>query len=145
MDLKHIDISFKLQKIIDVGGGAELRLEKGGRFDPNLHFGNPNPGKKKLLEVSLICHGHDSERRTDSYEMTPSGYPRNMILGRESKYNILVEDHAGNKTSSLAESLVFSTYATNPLIVVTNALYGHPTDLTRNIDVSVCSGVVPSF
>lgn len=136
MELKHIDISFKLQRIIDIGGGAELRLEKGGRFDPNAHFGNPDPGKKKLLEVSLICHGHDSERRTDSYEMTPSGYPRNMILGRESKFNIIAEDDKGSKTSSLGESLVFSTYAANPLIVITNALYGHPTDLVRNIDVT---------
>ena len=134
MPIKFVDISEKMQAIADQkGAGGVLKLGK--IFQPNMVFGNPHPGEMKLLECSLICHGHDSERRTDSYEMTPSGYPRNVILGKESRFNIIAADGPDGK-GILEEELVFETYNSSPLIVITNALYGHPSDLKRNIDVT---------
>jgi len=62
-----------------------------------------------------------------------------MILGKNSRFNIVAHDNEKGvdpTTSSLEEDLVFSTYAASPLIVVTKGLYGHPTDLKRNIDVT---------
>lgn len=51
---------------------------------------------KKLLEVSIICHGHDSESRTEKNEVTESGYPRNFIMGKQTKFLIpVVDDMAG--------------------------------------------------
>jgi hypothetical protein len=63
--------------------------------------------------------------------MTPSGFPRNIILGKNSRFNILT-----TADGTLEEDLVFETYNASPLIVITKALYGHPTDLTRSVDVS---------
>ena len=34
-----------------------------------------------MLEIELMCTGHDSENFTDKREMTLSGYPRNVIPG----------------------------------------------------------------
>jgi len=129
MELAFFDVTDKMQKISDKQGGAVLRLDK--KLFNAMAFGDPKPGAKKLIECSLICHGHDSERRTDSYEMTPSGFPRNLILGKNSRFNILT-----SADGKLEEDLIFETYNASPLIVVTKALYGHPTDLTRCIDVS---------
>jgi len=133
MPIEFVDISKKLQILADKQGGALLKIGK--EFHANVVFGNPLPGMKKVIECSLVCHGHDSERRTDSYEMTPSGFPRNSILGKESRFNILVED-GEDGLGHLKEELLFETYNSSPLVVITKALYGHPVDLRRNIDVT---------
>jgi hypothetical protein len=130
-----LDITKKMQRLADASGGAILRLEK-EKFDPNLVFGNPLPGGLKLLECSLMCYGHDSERETDSYEMTPSGFPRNLIQGKNARFNIVVKDDPETGRGILQEDLVFETYNAAPLIQIAKALYGHPTDLSRSIDVT---------
>jgi hypothetical protein len=88
---KHIDIRDKIQLIIGKQGGFELKLDK-NEFDPNFTFGNPMPGRTKLLEISVTCYGHDSEQRTDGGEVTSKGFLRNFILGKKARYLVSVSD-----------------------------------------------------
>lgn len=79
--------------MIGKSGGLALNLLK-GEFDPNFTFGNPLPGKKKLLEVSLKSYGHDSESRADSKEITSKGFLKNFILGKKARFLVPVKDDA---------------------------------------------------
>lgn len=78
-----IDIREKVQRLCDKAG-RHFFLHK-DRFDPNASFGNPQRGKAKLLEIMLESPGHDSERETDSIEMTKSGHPRNFITNKSNR------------------------------------------------------------
>lgn len=49
----------------------------------------------KLLEIELVCTGHDSENHTDNREMTLMGYPRNVIPGKNGRFVILCYDCKG--------------------------------------------------
>ena len=86
-----VDIRKKIQGIIRQLGGLELKLDK-EKFDPNFTFGNPVPGRFKLLEISVTCYGHDSEQRTDGKEVTSKGYLRNFILGKKARFLVTVKD-----------------------------------------------------
>jgi hypothetical protein len=46
----------------------------------------------KLLSVTLISQGHDSERFTSSIETTSAGDPLNFISGKNAHYLITVVD-----------------------------------------------------
>ena len=96
-----MDIRSKIQTMIGKQGGFELKMEAGGIFDPNFVFGNPMPGRTKLLEISVTCYGHDSEQRTDGKEVTSKGYLRNFILGKKARYLISVQDDEEGKSAGL--------------------------------------------
>ena len=131
-----IDISVKLQKIADKGGIA-LLLDK-LTFDPNFTFGNPSPGTPKILEVLLDCQGHDSERTTDSVEMMDTGYTRNFITVKMSRYNIVVDYDPVTGAGVMRESLDFKTELGMPVIIITRATYGEMSanDTSKIIDVT---------
>ena len=91
VEINFIDVTTKMQKLVDMQGGLSFRLDN-KTFDPNVIFGNPSPHGMKLLEVDLICTGHDSEDFTDKREMTISGYPRNVIPGKNGRFVICCHD-----------------------------------------------------
>lgn len=130
-----VDVSKKVQRLAEQQGGLILKLDR-KTFDPNFVFGNPLPGVKKLLEVSIVCLGHDSESHTDNNEVTESGYPRNFIMGKQTRFLIpVVEDVSGK--GIMQESLTFNTNNVLPLMRINRAMYGNPRDLKQLIDVTV--------
>ena len=130
---KYADVTAKVQLMCDAGGTC-LHWDK-GKFDPNFQFGNMSRGATKLLEVDLMCYGHDSERRTDSKDMTSAGVPRNFITSKAARFVIPVrDDKYGN--GYMNESLHFSTDFSAPLIHITRAIYGYFDDLSKTIDVT---------
>jgi hypothetical protein len=138
---KCIDVTKKVQRIGEQQGGLVLKLDR-KTFDPNFVFGNPLPGVKKLLEVAILCHGHDSESLTDSNEVTESGYPRNFIMGKQMKFMIPVQDDMSGH-GIMQESLTFNTNNVLPLMRINRAMYGNPRDLKQLIDVTVeCQNLV---
>jgi hypothetical protein len=140
-EVGFVDIRDKVQRLADQGGNI-LEWHK-DRFDANAAFGNPQPGRPKLLEVSLESPGHDAERETDSQEMTASGHPRNFITNKSGKFCIAVSDIEGRGHSSklafgkLRESLVFKTDQAAPTIFITRATYGILRDPQRVVDVTL--------
>ena len=64
-----------------------------------LNVANPigSQGVKKLLELNLCCHGHDSERRTDNVEITSDALPRNFITAKNQRINVVVTDDSEGK------------------------------------------------
>lgn len=129
-----VDVRAKLQRLAD-SGITSLHLNKDS-FDPNAVFGNPTKGVKKILEVSITCSGHDSERYTDSKEMTESGYSRNFITSKSNRYLIVVNDDPITGNGVMRESLDFATHYTSPVILITNAAYGDFSDMKKVIDVT---------
>lgn len=129
-----VDITKKVQRIGEQQGGLVVKLDR-KTFDPNFVFGNPLPGVKKLLEVSILCHGHDSESQTDSNEVTESGYPRNFIMGKQARFLIPVSDDMSGQ-GILHESLMFHTNNVLPLMRINRAMYGNPRDMKQLIDVT---------
>jgi hypothetical protein len=139
-EVGFIDIRDKLQRLAD-SAGSLLEFHK-DRFDANAAFGNPQPGKPKLLEVSFESPGHDSERETDSQEMTGSGHPRNFITNKSGKYCIAVKDvpgqgYARTAAGRLRETLKFHTDQAAPTIHITRATYGVLDDPERVVDVTL--------
>lgn len=212
-ETKFVDITPKMQKIVDLGRNA-LVLDKS--FDPNAVFGNPIPlppppppepepesehphadddhsvlpgltglaidmpnsleegksgevrvkhsshhhhhhhhsrkgdhshghkrkkmlvhsGANKLLEIQLECQGHDSEKTADSREITLSGYPRNFITGKTARFAIPVRDDPLTGRGILEETLDFRTNNSHPIIIITKALYGYLSDLSKVVDVT---------
>ena len=49
-------------------------------------------GMKKLLEVQISCQGHDSERYTDSRDITGEGFARNFITAKNARLVVTVTD-----------------------------------------------------
>ncbi len=139
-EVGFVDIRDKLQRLADSGGNVlEFHTD---RFDVNAAFGNPQPGKPKLLELSLESPGHDAERETDSQEMTASGHPRNFITNKSGKFCIAVKDiagqgHGGTAWGKLRETLTFKTDQTAPTIHITRATYGVLSDPERVVDVTL--------
>ena len=86
-----VDVTKKMKTLVDLQGGMSFVLDR-HKFDPNNVFGNPCEHGMKLLEVELICTGHDSENTTDKREMTLEGYPRNVIPGKNGRYVIACWD-----------------------------------------------------
>lgn len=80
MDVNFFDVTSKMQQLVDEQGGLSFKLNK-QTFDPNMTFGDPTKQGVNILEVDLVCTGHDSENYTEKREMTVSGYPRNVIPG----------------------------------------------------------------
>jgi len=140
-EVGFVDIRDKVQRLADMGGHI-LEFHK-DRFDVNAAFGNPQPGRPKLLEISLESPGHDSERETGSAEMTSSGHPRNFITNKSSKYCIAVKDILGKGHSAnlpfgqLKETLCFKTDQVAPTIHITRATYGILSDPLRVVDVTL--------
>ena len=193
VEISYIDITKKMQTLCDKQGGMSLTLNH-HQFDPNAMFGNPTPSGLKLLEVDIVCTGHDSENYTDTREVTVSGYPRNVIPGKNGRFVVACHDldahteekrlakihakderkrmkalkamirHRGGQegaekgdqmmsmnftfgstallnkgeelmTSRMDESVHFETYNGAPMVSVTRALYGHPTDLQKTFSV----------
>jgi hypothetical protein len=83
--------------------------------------------------VNLFCQGHDSEKYTDSNEMTASGHPRNFITNKSSRYVIVVTDGPKGK-GRMSESLYFETQYSAPIILITRATYGSFDDVTKLVD-----------
>jgi hypothetical protein len=135
MEIKFIDISIKLQGMIDATGGVRLLMQKDS-FDPNDVFGNPLPGLPKLLECHLDCQGHDSEKYTESTEMTETGYARNYIKLQRSRYAVVVKDDPITRKGKLEEDIHFETGYASPIIFVVRALYGELNDIHKTIDVT---------
>lgn len=132
-EYKYADVTAKVQLMCDAGG-TFLHWDK-NKFDPNFQFGNLSKGATKLLEVDLMCYGHDSERGTDSKDMTSAGIPRNLITSKSARFVIPVRDNKyGN--GYMNESLHFSTDFSAPLIHITRAIYGFFDDLSKTIDVT---------
>jgi hypothetical protein len=100
------------------------------------HHHAPHGIANKLLEVQIICQGHDSEKQTDSREVTLSGYPRNFITGKAARFCIPVRDELETGRGLLTHSLRFDTSNSHPIIIITKALYGYLTDLSKVIDVT---------
>ncbi len=140
-EVGFVDIRDKVQRLADQGGPMlEWHMD---RFDANAAFGNPQPGKPKLLEISLESPGHDSERETGSAEMTGSGHPRNFITNKSAKFCVAVKDVPGKGHSStlafgqLRETLCFKTDQAAPTIHITRATYGVLSDPERLVDVTL--------
>lgn len=91
----------------------------------------------KLLEIQIECQGHDSEKQTDSREVTLTGFQRNFITGKTARFLIPVRDDKETGKGILESSINFQTSYTHPIIVITKALYGYLTDLSKVIDVTV--------
>jgi hypothetical protein len=108
-EVGFVDIRDKVQRLADMGGHI-LEFHK-DRFDANAAFGNPQPGKPKLLELSLESPGHDAERETGSAEMTASGHPRNFITNKSGKFCIAVRDVEGKGHS---QNLAFGKLERSP-------------------------------
>ncbi|MEC8392495.1 MAG: hypothetical protein VXZ58_06420, partial [Actinomycetota bacterium] len=138
-DISFLDIRDKMQRLCD-SSGPRLHLHK-DRFDPNASFGNPLPGVPKMLEIMLESPGHDSERETDSLEMTSSGHPRNFITNKSAKVIIPVDDvklpQGGPAKGFMEESLNFHTDLAAPTIHITRATYGILSDASRVVDVTL--------
>jgi hypothetical protein len=132
-ETKFIDISYKLQQIADQGKNRLFLDPKS--FDCNAVFGNPLPGIPKILECHLDCQGHDSERNTESNEMTETGYARNYITVKTARLNCVVEDNEKGE-GILTEALDFHTDCSAPIIIVTRATYGILSELQKLIDVT---------
>ena len=128
-----LDIREKIQRICDKAGRHFL-LHK-DRFDPNYQFGNPTPGRSKLLEIQLESPGHDSERTTDSTEMTASGHPRNFITNKSNRFIIVCQDQPDGK-GVMAETVEFTTDLAAPVISITRATYGFLKDPRFTVDVT---------
>ena len=108
-------------------------------FDPNFHFGDPLPDFKKMLEVSVDCQGHDSERFTSNDEMQDTGYSRNFITVKTARYSIVVDEDEVTGRGFLRESLDFRTTNSSPIIVITRATYGDALDekdMSKSADVT---------
>jgi hypothetical protein len=89
--------------------------------------------------VLLDCQGHDSERTTDSTEMMDTGYSRNFITVKLSRYNIIVDDDPVTGAGVMREALDFKTDVGMPVIIITRATYGEFTpdkDMSKLIDVT---------
>ena len=85
--------------------------------------------------MNLFCQGHDSEKYTDSNEMTASGHPRNFITNKSSRYVIIVTDDLKAKgRGRMKESLYFETHYSAPIILITRATYGCFDDVTKLVD-----------
>lgn len=132
--INFIDISKKVQTLADEGGSC-LFIDK-KTFDPNSSFSNPSKGNHKLLEINVLCYGHDSERQTDSKDMTGSGHPRNFITRKNARFIISVHDHPTSTRGIMSESIKFATDYSAPLIYVSKAIYGNFDDLSKCIDVT---------
>ncbi len=132
-EIKFIDISMKLQKIADLGKNRLYLVPI--EFDPNAIFGNPYPGMPKILECHLDCQGHDSERMTESNEMTETGYTRNYVTVKTARFNIVVEDNEQGE-GILTEPLDFATECSAPIIIIIRATYGVLGDMTKIVDVT---------
>ena len=139
-EISFVDIRDKLQRLCDAGGPLlELHAD---RFDCNAAFGNPAPGKPKILEISVESPGHDAERETDSEEMTSSGHPRNFITNKSAKFCVAVQEIkdeglGGTAKGKLRETVRFSTDLSAPVIHITRATYGILDDPLRVIDCSL--------
>lgn len=129
-----LDVTDKMQKIADAAG-LNLILEK-GKFDPNKIFSNPCPGNVKLLEVNIDCPGHDSERETDSKDMTASGHPRNFITSKTARFVVPVRDGKHPGESVLLETIQFSTDFAAPIIRIEKAIFGYFKEITKTVDVT---------
>jgi hypothetical protein len=127
-----LNVTSKMQTIADLSG-TSLLLDK-LNFDPNAVFGNPLPGIHKLLEVSLVCYGHDSERLTDSVETTKGGYPRNFITNKNAKFFITVEDDPVTGRGLMREAMRFEVNCAAPIIHINRASYGNFEDVSKLID-----------
>lgn len=128
-----IDISLRMQMIADKGG-IVFCLDKDS-FDPNKEFGNPSPGVPKLIECNLDCQGHDSERLAATDEMQDTGYARNYITTKHSRFVILVNDDDDGK-GKMDETLLFQTDNAAPIIQITKAVYGELDFVHRCMDVT---------
>jgi hypothetical protein len=130
-----IDVTSKLQSIVDgYKEGTYFMIDK-NHFDANAVFSNPIPGRRKLLEFRLHCQGHDSERLTDSSETTSGGNPRNFIMSASRYFCIEIIDDKYSR-GILQESPEFQMTFSSPLIQVTRATYGLLNDSTKVIDVT---------
>ena len=111
--------------------------------DLNALFGsNPLPGLQKQLTFEYLIPGHDSECMTDSNEITASGYQRNTVTKKRRTFVFEVdEDPAGH--SILPMDLDIRAPEVMPIIEVSRATYGHPTNLSKSFDVTseVCACV----
>eukprot|EP01031_Cornospumella_fuschlensis_P037973 gene37973-46131_t len=129
----YLDVSVKLQRLVDV---KKYAVELSRRaFDCNAVFGNPCPGLPKILDVYLECEGHDSEKQTESNDMSATGFARNYIAIKNAHFSIMVSDDQQGK-GVLQESLRFSTSYVSPMVVITRALYGELDDMSKVMDVT---------
>lgn len=112
--------------------GLSLHLDK-DKFDANTMFGNPVKGRNKLLEINLVCHGHDSERYADSKELTTSGHPRNFIVNKNGRYLLSVLEDSACR-GRLTESMHFQTNYAAPVIHIARATYGNFSDSSMLLD-----------
>ncbi len=62
------------------------------------------------------------------------GFQKNVILGKKNRFFVPVYDKAGR--GCLKESIHFLTNNVFPLINISRAMYGHPSDGTKTYDVS---------
>ena len=107
-----------------------------GHHGHGHHHRAPHGIANKLLEVQIVCQGHDSEKQTDSREVTLSGHPRNFITGKAARFCIPVRDEKETGRGVLTHSLRFDTSNSHPIIIVTKALYGYLSNLSKVIDVT---------
>lgn len=152
--LGHVDVTEILQRRIETDGGHILLLRGKNRNeklpdwaahvgresspdDLSEIFGNPLPGRSKLLKISYTILGHDADNRTEAPEVTSSGYESNFI--KQKKGVLIAEVNADDETGRayLKEALLLGVPTTLPSIEVCYASYGHPVDTTRVWDVTV--------
>lgn len=158
VELAHVDVAEILQRRVEVAGGHILFL--GGRKsdvpewaraelankesvgidlkvvdDLNANFGNPAPGRAKLLEIKYYIVGHDADCRTEAPETTSSGFESNFIKqGRGKLVSIIDDDPEGRGT--MDTTLILGIPTTLPCIEVAYASYGHPADPSQLRDVT---------
>lgn len=154
VQLAHVDVAGVLQRRIEASGGHILFL--GGRKsdipewaraalanresvkavdDLNVIFGNPAPGRAKLLEIQYYIIGHDADCRTEAPETTSSGFESNFIKQRRGKLVSVIDDDPKGR-GTMATSLILGIPTTLPCIEVAYASYGHPADPSQLRDVT---------
>lgn len=92
-------------------------------------------GTMKLLCVSLLSQGHDSERLTSSVETTSAGDPLNFISGSNARFLITVMDK-GDGIYRLTEDLSFYADTVTPIINIKKASYGKLDNMSQLLDVT---------
>ena len=116
-------------------GKEEFGIDLERVDDLNAIFGNPAPGRLKLLCVDYLVVGHDAERRTLDSDTTSTGFEANFISQREGQLAVAVSDDAVGR-GLCDDSIVLGVPTVLPSIEVRYAAYGNYNNPSEMWDVT---------
>ena len=96
---------------------------------------NPLPNRPKQLTIDYTIPGHDSEHTTNSNEITASGFMRNYIGTNQARIVLEVDDDEHGR-AILDEDLDLWAPKVMPVLEISRATYGHPTNISKVFDVT---------